>query len=173
MPILEFARNEAYGAMEIALTAWWVGSDGYTPMTSSTSVFKDFRAWHFSLYGYYGYPTSKVTFDGFVARGAKAVISNLYEFVLGIHFGDYMTHLIPLGERSNIWWALIAALLCTGINFAGIKRALLAQGLLLLADAVCLGALIAAYSAHIALVGGGFLFPDFEDLCLPRLLRLV
>ena len=64
--------------------------------------------------------------------------------VLALTFGDYMTHLLPLGERSNIWWALFAAVLCTGINFAGTRRALLAQGVLLLADALCLGALIAA-----------------------------
>ena len=64
--------------------------------------------------------------------------------VLALTFGDYMTHLLPLGEHSTTLWALFAALACTGINFAGIRRALLAQGLLLLADALCLGALIAA-----------------------------
>ena len=29
-----------------------------------------------TLYGYYGYPTSKITFDGYVVRGNKSVLSN-------------------------------------------------------------------------------------------------
>ncbi|MGE3956608.1 MAG: G8 domain-containing protein [Vicinamibacterales bacterium] len=92
LPLLEFARNEVYGAMEIGLGFWWVGSDAYVPFTNPGSTIKDFRTWHFTLYGTYGYPASKITFDGYVARGRKGVLSNSNEFLRGIWFSDYMMH---------------------------------------------------------------------------------
>ncbi|MGH9365395.1 MAG: hypothetical protein ACRD1B_09055, partial [Thermoanaerobaculia bacterium] len=90
MPLLEFARNEVYGSTEIGLSFWWLGTVDTTPLAVSESVVKDFRVWHHSRYGYYGYPANHLTFDGFVARGNKDVIANRYEFILGIWFGDYM-----------------------------------------------------------------------------------
>ena len=90
MALLEFARNEVYGATEIGLAIWWLGTVDYTPLDVQESVVRDFRVWNHSLYGYYGYPANRLTFDGFVARGDRSVIANPYEFVMGMWFGDYM-----------------------------------------------------------------------------------
>ncbi len=101
LPLLEFARNEVYGAMEIGLTVWWVGSDAYVPLGSASSTIKDFRTWHFTLYGYYGYPASRLVFDGYVARGRKSVLGNAQEFLRGIWFSDYMNHDVTI-RRADI-----------------------------------------------------------------------
>src|SRR5205085_834394 len=68
-PILEFARNEAYGAMATGLVIWSLGSSGYEFRPMSESVIKDFRVWHNYATGYYGYPVQHLTFDGYVVRG--------------------------------------------------------------------------------------------------------
>ena len=90
LPLLEFARNEVYGPTEIGLSIWWLGTLDTSPLPVAESVVRDFRVWHHSRYGYYGYPANRLTFDGFVARGDKDVIANRHEFILGIWFGDYM-----------------------------------------------------------------------------------
>lgn len=92
LPLREFARNEVYGATDIGLAFWWIGSDGYSYNSAPESVVKDFRTWHFSLYGIYGYPTSKLTIDGFVVRGRKAVLSNANEFMRGLFYSDYLSN---------------------------------------------------------------------------------
>jgi hypothetical protein len=64
------------------------------------SVVRDFRAWNFSRYGYYGYPANHLTFDGFTARGDRSVIENRHEFVLGIWFGDYMNQGVTIRDAD-------------------------------------------------------------------------
>jgi hypothetical protein len=90
MPLREFARNEVYG-IENALTIWWLNAVDTDAQDGGTSTVKDFRGWHISLYGFYGYPMADVVFDGYVMRGDKSVLSNRHEFVMGMWFGDYMT----------------------------------------------------------------------------------
>jgi hypothetical protein len=68
-PILEFARNESYGAMATGLTLWNLGTDGYSTRPIGESVIKDFRAWHVWEEGFFAYPIQNVTLDGFVVRG--------------------------------------------------------------------------------------------------------
>jgi hypothetical protein len=85
IPLPEFARNEAYGAMQSGLTLWWIGTYWLTPRTTQESVVKDFRAWNLNSWTYFGYQTHKVTIDGFVTRslnGGNAV---------GLWYGDYFT----------------------------------------------------------------------------------
>ncbi len=89
MPILEFARNEVYGT-ENGLTLWWI-NHGVDVVPSGLSVVKDFRSWHIAGVCFYGYPMADVTFDGFVIRGDRTVMSNWHESVIGIWFGDYET----------------------------------------------------------------------------------
>ena len=110
LPLLEFARNEVYGPTEIGLSIWWLGTLDTSPLPVAESVVKDFRVWHHSRYGYYGYPANRLTFDGFVARGNKAVISNRYEFILGIWFGDYMNQdvLIRNADIQNLRTGIVA-----------------------------------------------------------------
>lgn len=101
LPLLEFAGNEVYGPTEIGLSIWWLGTVDTSPLPVAESVVRDFRVWHHSRYGYYGYPANKLTFDGFVARGNKNVIANRYEFVLGMWFGDYMNQDVII-RRADI-----------------------------------------------------------------------
>ena len=101
LPLLEFANNEVYGPTEIGLSIWWLGTLDTQPLAVAESVVRDFRVWHHSRYGYYGYPANKLTFDGFVARGNKSVIANQHEFILGIWFGDYMNQDVVI-RRADI-----------------------------------------------------------------------
>ena len=101
LPLLEFANNEVYGPTEIGLSIWWLGTLDTSPLPVAESVVRDFRVWHHSRYGYYGYPANKLTFDGFVARGNKSVIANQHEFILGIWFGDYMNQDVII-RRADI-----------------------------------------------------------------------
>lgn len=91
LPLLEFARNEAYGgSTNIGLAFWWLGSDAYIPNVVPASVVKDFRVWNYALHGVYAYPAAKVVFDGLVARGRRGALANAGEFTTGLFFSDYM-----------------------------------------------------------------------------------
>jgi G8 domain len=71
LPIREFSRNEAYGAMRGGLTYWWLGMLGNnTPVANPRpSVVKDFRVWHAWNWGVMHYPAAQLTFDGLIVRG--------------------------------------------------------------------------------------------------------
>jgi hypothetical protein len=68
-PILEMRGNEVYGLAATGLTIWWLGTDGYQVSTMAESVVRDFTVWHTYSGVYWGYPTSRLTFDGVVYRG--------------------------------------------------------------------------------------------------------
>lgn len=87
-PILEFARNETYGATATGLTLWHLGTDGYSTSDIAGSVIKDFRAWHVWEDGFFGYPIQNVTFDGFVVRGHPRAM-NMFDYGTGWTSGDY------------------------------------------------------------------------------------
>ncbi|MCI0459249.1 MAG: G8 domain-containing protein [Gemmataceae bacterium] len=87
-PILEFARNEAYGAMATGLTIWHLGTDGYFAENIGQSVIKDFRVWHANDEGFFAYPIQNVLFDGFVVRGHTRA-QNGVDGGLGWQSGDY------------------------------------------------------------------------------------
>jgi hypothetical protein len=110
LPLREFAGNEVYGATEIGLGIWWLGTVDTNPLPVAESVVRDFRVWHHSRYGYYGYPANRLTFDGFVARGDPAVIANRHEFVLGIWFGDYMNQdvVVRNADIQNLRTGIVA-----------------------------------------------------------------
>ena len=70
MPLLEFDNNEAYGAMQGALTYWWVNSLDPVPFPAAQeSVIRNFKAWHIYNKTVYVYPGQKVTIDGLKIRG--------------------------------------------------------------------------------------------------------
>jgi hypothetical protein len=96
----EFSGNEVYGATETGLQIYWLGTVDTKPLRTRESVVRDFRAWNFSRYGYYGYPANHLTFDGFTARGDRSVIENRHEFVLGIWFGDYMNQGVTIRDAD-------------------------------------------------------------------------
>ncbi|MCH8042336.1 MAG: fibronectin type III domain-containing protein [Planctomycetes bacterium] len=85
--IPQFENNEAYGAIESALTYWWIGTHYQTPEPDAgTTVIKDFKVWHTFGAGIYHYPSANVLLDGLVMRGdGSGTKTNV-----GLMFGDYM-----------------------------------------------------------------------------------
>ena len=69
-PILEFRGNEVYGLAADGLTAWQLGTDGYSimPPTMGESVIRDFRVWHTYEGAIYNYPAHRMVVDGLVYR---------------------------------------------------------------------------------------------------------
>ncbi len=88
MPILEFARNEVYGATESGLTYWWIGAWDIKPLATQWSVFKDLRVWNVHNRGIFHYPSGKVRVDGMVMRSTNPGSTSACCQV-GIDFGDY------------------------------------------------------------------------------------
>ena len=116
-PILEFARNEAYGTMATGLTLWHLGTTGYGPVNVGQSVIKDFRAWHAYEHGFFGYPINNVKFDGFVVRGSADALAHPVHEGLGWSMGDYWGENLIV-QRADIqgMWAGIRGNLNTPIQ---------------------------------------------------------
>jgi hypothetical protein len=90
LPLLEFNNNEAYGAMQGALTYWWVGSLDPQPVAGAPeSVIRNFKAWHTYNKTVYVYPGQKVTFEGLKIRGKFDAASHCCGD--GVWFEDYST----------------------------------------------------------------------------------
>ena len=90
MPILEFARNEVYGATESGLTYWW--SERPIPSRSprSGALSKTFACGH-ARSGHLSLPVSKMRIDGLIVRSTDPGPSSAC-CQLGIDFGDYYTN---------------------------------------------------------------------------------
>jgi hypothetical protein len=69
-PIREFRGNEVYGLAADGLTAWQLGTDGYSimPAGMGESLIKDFRVWHTYEGAIYNYPAHRMIVDGLVYR---------------------------------------------------------------------------------------------------------
>jgi len=69
-PILEFRGNEVYGLAPDGLTAWELGTDGYSiiPPGMGESLIKDFRVWHTYEGAIYNYPAHRMVVEGLVYR---------------------------------------------------------------------------------------------------------
>ncbi len=87
-PILEFRGNEVYGLAADGLTAWQLGTDGYSimPPGMGESLIKDFRVWHTYEGAIYNYPAHRMTVDGLVYRVDPA--ATLY-WPTAFQCGDY------------------------------------------------------------------------------------
>lgn len=87
-PILEFQGNEVYGLAADGLTAWQLGTDGYSimPAAMGESLIKDFRVWHTYEGAIYNYPAHRMTVDGLVYRVDPA--ATLY-WPSAFQCGDY------------------------------------------------------------------------------------
>jgi hypothetical protein len=85
LPVRQFERNEAYGAMGTGLVTWYLGTDGYGYNENQPeTVIRDFTGWHLWETGFFAYPTHHVTFDGFVIRNDVSVSGST-----GWAAGDY------------------------------------------------------------------------------------
>ncbi len=99
-PILEFARNEAYGAMATGLTIWHLGTDGYLTAAIGQSTIRDFRVWHAWEEGVFAYPIQNVVVDGLVVRGDSRAL-NPQEGGAGWTSGDYWAGNVTI-RRADI-----------------------------------------------------------------------
>jgi hypothetical protein len=101
VPIADFTRNEAYGAMPTGLVVWNLGTDGYdvsTPMAET--VIKDFVGWHLHESAFFGYPAYHMTFDGFTVRGQSRALG-IYDGGTGWWSGDYKNRDVTI-RRADI-----------------------------------------------------------------------
>jgi len=73
LPVLEFVRNEVYGAVKHGLIKDYGGLSSDANGKVLSDVLKDFRAWHFYGNGYWGHESNPVILDGFMAFGDKQV----------------------------------------------------------------------------------------------------
>src|SRR5262249_2490508 len=62
-PVLEFANNEAYGAMQAGVAFGWNGT------------IANLRAWHTSRHGVTATPADKLVVDKLVVRGDPAILA--------------------------------------------------------------------------------------------------
>jgi PKD repeat protein len=99
-PILEFARNEAYGATATGLVMWGLGTDGYVQRPIGQSIIKDFVAWHVHDEGFFAYPIQNVLFDGFTVRGHTRAL-NPFDGGTGWQSGDYWAGNVTI-RRADI-----------------------------------------------------------------------
>jgi hypothetical protein len=101
VPITEFARNEAYGAMPTGLVVWNLGTDGYdtgTPMAET--VVRDFLGWHLHESAFFGYPAFHMTFDGWTVRGQSRALG-IHDGGSGWWSGDYKNRDVTI-RRADI-----------------------------------------------------------------------
>ncbi len=77
--VLEFANNEAYGAMQTGLAMGWNGE------------VRNFRVWNPSRHGVTATPTDKLVIDGITARGDRAVLQDEFETPTGVWVGNYVS----------------------------------------------------------------------------------
>lgn len=99
-PIMEFLGNEVYGLAADGLTAWELGTDGYSiiPPTMGYSLIKDFRVWHTYEGAVYNYPAHRMIVDGLVFRVDRN--ATLY-WPAAFQCGDYRNIEITV-RRSSI-----------------------------------------------------------------------
>jgi len=82
--VLEFANNEAYGAVQTGVAFGWNGE------------IKNFRAWNTSTHGVTATPTDKLTVDAVAVRGDKSVLTDNEERPAGVWVGNYISKSIVI-----------------------------------------------------------------------------
>src|SRR5262249_28467728 len=82
--VLEFANNEAYGAIQTGVAFGWNGE------------IKNFRAWNTSTHGVTATPTDKLTVDTAAVRGDKSVLTDNEERPAGAWIGNYISKSIVI-----------------------------------------------------------------------------
>jgi hypothetical protein len=88
VPLLEFAGNEAYGAIQTGVAIGWNGT------------LRDSRVWHASRYAVTVFPIDQLTIDGLVGRGDTDVLADVLENPTGIWFGDYASKSVSVRDAN-------------------------------------------------------------------------
>src|SRR5579864_7855228 len=95
-PVLEFANNEAYGAIQTGVACGWNGT------------ISNFRVWNPSRHGVTGTPTDKLVVDRITVRGDKTVLTDEFENPTGMWISNYLAKSIVVrnadiqGMRTGI-----------------------------------------------------------------------
>lgn len=95
-PVLEFANNEAYGAMQAGVAWGWNGT------------IANLRVWHPSRHGLTGTPTDKLVVDRLTVRGDKSNLASQVENPAGVWLSNYIAKTIVVrnadvqGMRTGI-----------------------------------------------------------------------
>lgn len=88
LPVLESARNEAYGASGQGLWLTWSRGCCSVSEYKQISLFEDYRIWNTQHSGVFAYHESRNTFDGFIIRG-DAEVSRLNDEGTRINHGAW------------------------------------------------------------------------------------
>lgn len=83
-PVLEFASNEAYGAMESGVSTVWNGT------ISNLSI------WHASQHGFSGSPPQMLVLDRLKVRGDPSVLRHADEAPIGVWTSNYLSKRITV-----------------------------------------------------------------------------
>jgi hypothetical protein len=94
--VLEFANNEAYGAIQTGVACGWNGT------------ITNFRVWNPSRHGVTGTPTDKLVVDRIIVRGDKTILTDEFENPTGMWITNYLAKSIVVrnadiqGMRTGI-----------------------------------------------------------------------
>ena len=88
MPVLEFAHNEAYGAMQTGVAIGW------------NATLEDTRLWHTTLNAVTAFPADWLTVQGLTVRGDPRALVHEFESPTGIWFGDYTSKTIVIRDAD-------------------------------------------------------------------------
>ncbi len=92
LPVLESARNEAYGATGQGLWATWSRGCCSVGRYTDVSLFKDYRIWHVNHSAAEFFHESRNTLDGFIVRNDPAISAQSQggsiRFNRGFHFSN-------------------------------------------------------------------------------------
>jgi hypothetical protein len=90
-PVLEFANNEAYGAMQAGASWGWNG------------VMTNFRVWHPSRQGVALTPTDRMTVDHIVVRGDPSMLAGapgIWDNPVGVWFSNYIAKTVIVRDAD-------------------------------------------------------------------------
>jgi hypothetical protein len=88
MPVLEFAHNEAYGAMQTGVAIGW------------NATLEDTRVWHTTLNAVTAFPADWLTVHKLTVRGDPRALVHEFESPTGIWFGDYTSKTVLVRDAD-------------------------------------------------------------------------
>ena len=86
--VLEFADNEAYGAIQTGLAYGWSGT------------LSNFTVWHSSRQGVTGTPTHTLVVETLTVRGDSSILADKLERPIGVWLNDYMSKRIVVRDAN-------------------------------------------------------------------------
>jgi hypothetical protein len=87
--VLEFAGNEAYGAIQTGVAMGWNGT------------LQNFRVWNSTRHGVTATPADKLTVDTITVRGDKTVLADEFESPAGVWVDNYLSKSIVI-RNANV-----------------------------------------------------------------------